>query len=72
MCLSSFQLMVNVALSNPGSLLFTVFLKGSAHIVGKLVTHPRVLFCSGTALTFLVHPSVHHAHQLKSTALYSR
>ena len=28
------------------------FLTGSAYIVGKLVTHPCVPFCSGAPLTF--------------------
>ena len=63
MCLSSFKLMVTVALSNHGSFLFTILLKGSAHIVSKLVMHPCVPFCSGAPLTFF------GAHRLKSTAL---
>ena len=44
-----------------------IFKKGSAYILGKLVMHPCVPFCSGAPLTFLVHPSVHRAHRLKST-----
>ena len=52
MCLSRFKLMVTVSLSNHGSFLFTIFLKGSAHIVGKLVMHPCVHFRSGAPLTF--------------------
>ena len=45
------------------------FLKGSAHIVGKLVMHPCVPFCSSAMFAFLLHPSVHRAHWLKSTSL---
>ena len=50
---------------------FQFFLRGSAHIVGKLVMHPWVPFRGGALVTFLVHPSVHRAHRLKSTALRS-
>ena len=69
MCLCSFKLMVTVGLSNHGSFLFTIFLKGSTYIVGKLVMHPCVPFRSGASPTFLVHPSMHRTHRLKSTAL---
>ena len=65
--LHSFKLMATVGLSNHSS--FFNFLPGSAYIVGKLVMHPCVPFRSGAPLTFLVHPRVHRAHRLKSTAL---
>ena len=65
MCLSSFKLMVTVALSNHGSFLFTILLKGSAHIVGKLMMHPCVPFRSGAPIPFFGH----RAHWLKSTEL---
>ena len=32
------------------------FLKGSAHIVGKLLMHPCVPFCSGAPLAFFGAP----------------
>ena len=48
--------MVTVSLSNHGSLLFTIFLTGSAYIVGKLVMHPCVPFRSGAPLTFFGAP----------------
>ena len=48
------------------------FLKSSVHIVGKLLMHPCVSFCSGALLAFLVHPRVHRAHRLKSTDLVIR
>ena len=69
MCLSSFKLMAIVGLSNHCSFLFTIFLKGSAYIVGKLVMHLCATFYSGAPLPFLVHSSVHRTHRLKSTAL---
>ena len=56
MCLSSFKLMVTVISSKRGSVLFTIFLKGSAYIVGKLVVHPCVPFRSGAPLTFFGAP----------------
>ena len=62
MCLFGFKPMVIVGLSNHGS-----FLKGSAHIVGKLEMHPCVPFCSGAPLAFLVHPSVHFSTSQKAT-----
>ena len=31
--------------------------------------HPCVPFCSDAPIEFLVHPSVHRVHRLKSTAL---
>ena len=46
------------------------FEKGSSYILGKRVMHPCVPFCSGAPLIFLVHPSVHRAHRLKSTGLH--
>ena len=52
MCFSSFKLMVAVGLSNHGSFLFIIFLLGFAYLVGKLVMHPCVPFCSGAPLTF--------------------
>ena len=56
MCLSSFKLMVTVGLSNHGSFLFTIFLKGSAYIVGKLVMHSCIPFHSDAPLTFFGAP----------------
>ena len=65
MCLSSFKLMATVGLYNHGSFLFTIFLKGSAYILGKLVIHPCAPFRSGAPLAFFGH----RAHRLKSTVL---
>ena len=48
--------MVTVGLSNHGSFLFTIFLKGSAYIVGKLVMHPCVPFRGGAPPTFFGAP----------------
>ena len=61
--------MVTVGLFNHSSFLFTIFLKGYAYVVGKLVMHPCITFRSCAPLAFLVHPSVHRVHRLKSTAL---
>ena len=69
MRLSSFKRLVTVDLFNHGSILFTIFFKSFAYIVGKLVMHPCVPFRSDAHLTFLVHLSVHHVHRLKSTGL---
>ena len=59
--------MITVGLFNHGSFLLTIFSKRFYIILGKLVMHPCVPFCCGAPLTFLVHPSVHRAHRLKST-----
>ena len=48
MCLSSLKPKITVGLSNHGSLLVTIFLKGSAYIVHKLVLHPYVTVCKLT------------------------
>ena len=65
--------MVTLGLSTHGSFLFTILFKSGAYwpIVGKLEMHPCVPFCSGAPQYFLVHPSVHRAHRLKSTELVS-
>ena len=54
MCLSSFKFMVTISLSNHSSFLFTIFLTGSAYIVGKIAMNPgvRVPFRSDAPLTF--------------------
>ena len=51
-----FKLIVTVGLSYHGSFLFTIFLKGSAYIVGELVMLPCVPFCSGAPQTFFGAP----------------
>ena len=45
------------------------FFKKVLGIIGKVVAHLCVPFCTGAPLAFLVHPNVHHAHRLKSTVL---
>ena len=48
--------MVTVGLSHQIHFYLQFFLKGSAHLVGKLVMHPCVPFRSGAPITFFGAP----------------